>query len=566
MPRLLLIQPPIQDFYETEMRLQPIGLAYLKAAVRTKLPHWEVRILDFHRGWGRRTVALPSELEYLAEYYPWADKSPFSTFHQYFHFGASFDEIARQVAEARPDLVGISCLFSPYYREALQTARAVKAAMDVPVIVGGSHVSALPESILASPEVDFVIRAEGEKALVEFLRQWEGPLPVWEKVPNLGFKRNGVMIFNSVEDNYPIEEIPIPDLGDFSPGFYEFYGKPLAFLVTSRSCPHRCSFCSVHATFGFSYRRNPVSRVLEEIELRYAQGYRVLDFEDDNLSFYQTEMKELCRGIIHRFPKQELQLLAMNGISYLSLDDGLLVLMRKAGFTHLNIALVSSDTTVRETTKRPHTLEKYLEVVETAHRLGFQIISYQILGLPQESLESMIQTLALSARLPVRLGASPFYLTPNSPIARKMGFDHGPSDILKSRLSAMAIETENFKREDLYTLFVATRVVNFLKGLDLEGGLNSRDVLGMAILRHFFTTGEFCAATPEGLRPLPKFNGGLFRKIWERIVTGSRPTSVRALGEREGPQVAGQVERPAAAVGEAQAPPVGGAEAVAGLG
>ena len=140
--------------------------------------------------------------------------------------------------------------------------------------------------------------------------------------------------------------------------------------------------------------------------------------------------------------------------------------MRQAGFTQLNLALVSSDTTVRETTKRPHTLEAYLHVVHKAFQVGLQVVSYQILGLPNESLPSMVQTLACNARLPVLLGASPFYQTPNSPIAR--GLDVQESDYIRARLTAMAIETPAFHREDLYTLFVTTRIINFLKGLDLR--------------------------------------------------------------------------------------------------
>ena len=91
-----------------------------------------------------------------------------------------------------------------------------------------------------------------------------------------------------------------------------------------------------------------------------------------------------------------------------SLDDELLDLMRQAGFMQLNLALVSSDTTVRETTKRPHTLAAYLHVVRKAFQVGLQVVSYQILGLPNENLASMVQTLACNARLPVLLGASPF--------------------------------------------------------------------------------------------------------------------------------------------------------------
>src|SRR5262245_63707354 len=78
--KVLLIQPPVQDFYDTDVRLQPIGLCYLKAAVKTHLPDVEVVIKDYHAGSGRRTVPIPKELRYLTDYYTVADKSPFSTF------------------------------------------------------------------------------------------------------------------------------------------------------------------------------------------------------------------------------------------------------------------------------------------------------------------------------------------------------------------------------------------------------------------------------------------------------------------------------------------------------
>ncbi len=165
----------------------------------------------------------------------------------------------------------------------------------------------------------------------------------------------------------------------------------------------------------------------------------------------------------------------MNGISYLSLDDEALELMSEAGFSHLNLALVSSDKTVREATKRPHTLGAYLKVVEKAVQLGFKIVSYQILGLPNETLASMIQTLAFNARLPVLLGASPFYQTPNAPIAR--GIDFTEDDYLRSRLTAMAVETDEFDREEIYTLFITIRIINFLKGLPLSSAARLTDLL-----------------------------------------------------------------------------------------
>ena len=522
--KVLLIQPPVQDFYDTDVRLQPIGLCYLKAAVKKHIPGIDVIIKDYHGGCGRRTVAIPKELQYLTDYYSVADKSPFSTFHQYYHFGKPFDEIEAEITEIRPDVVGISSLFTPYYREVLEAAARVKKRLNVPVIVGGSHASAAPESLLSSPNVDYVIRGEGEKPFVEFLKYLKGKQGI-ERVPNLAYKNRDETILNPISDNFPIEELSIPDFGDLSPTSYALAGKPMTFMITSRSCPHKCSFCSVHTTFGTDYRRRSLENVLEEIELRYQQGYRVIDFEDDNLTYYKSTFKDLCRRLIARFPNREMQFVAMNGISYLSLDEELLELMFEAGFSHLNLALVSSDKTVRETTKRPHTLEAYLKVVHKAARLGFKIVSYQILGLPNESLESMIQTLAFNARLPVLLGASPFYRTPVSPIAH--GLDLKEEDYVKARLTAMAVETNEFRREDLYTLFIATRIINFLKGLRLSASMDvnalldcswsdNRTCIGFDLLRLLRETNRLYFWTTKGLLENKKFEPEVFFRVLQQ--------------------------------------------------
>src|SRR4029077_7919172 len=97
--KVLRVQPPVQDFYDTDVRLQPIGLCYLKAAGNKHLPEVEGIIKDFHAGSGRKNVKIPQELQYLKDYYPAVDKSPFSTFHQYYHFGRAFDEIETEIAE-----------------------------------------------------------------------------------------------------------------------------------------------------------------------------------------------------------------------------------------------------------------------------------------------------------------------------------------------------------------------------------------------------------------------------------------------------------------------------------
>jgi radical SAM superfamily enzyme YgiQ (UPF0313 family) len=526
--KLLLLQPPIEDFYHTPVRLMPLGLGYLKAAIKQRLPEVDVVIKDYHQGWGRRSIPLPNDLAYLKEYYAWPDQSPFSTFYHYYHFGADYQTIATEIVREKPDLVGISSLFTPYYREVLQCAAAVKKAVNVPVLLGGAHVSAAPELMLDHPSVDWIIRGEGERPLVELLRALLGGRGI-SGLPNLGFKKEGQIILNPVEKNYPFDEIPCADLSDLPPERYLYDQKPLCFLITSRGCPHRCAFCSVHLTFGPEYRRRRPETVFEEIQQRYREGYRVFDFEDDNLTFFRNDMMTLCLLLRRAFPPGEVQCLAMNGISYQSLDPELLAVMKLAHFTHLNLSLVSLDRETRARSRRPHALHRYMAAVRAAHRLGFKTVSYQILGLPGESLESMIQTLVLAARLPVLIGASPFYLTPRTPMSRNFPPPE-PIDCFRARLTALALETESCSREDLFTLWVATRIVNFLKGLRFTPSRISfsealalafkqgrRAAQGAEILSRLLAEKSFYAATADGLKPLPKFRAPLFFRLWSQL-------------------------------------------------
>jgi len=140
----------------------------------------------------------------------------------------------------------------------------------------------------------------------------------------------------------------------------------------------------------------------------------------------------------------------------------------------------------------------------------------------------MIQTLAFNARLPVLLGASPFYRTPASPIAR--GRDFTKEDYVKARLTAIAIETDQFRREDIYTLFVATRIINFLKGLGLSAstGLDAlidrswpkdRTRIGFELLRLLQETNRLYFWTTKGLRENEKFEPEIFFRVLRQAGT-----------------------------------------------
>jgi hypothetical protein len=128
----------------------------------------------------------------------------------------------------------------------------------------------------------------------------------------------------------------------------------------------------------------------------------------------------------------------------------------------------------------------------------------------------------------VLLGASTFYLTPGTPVASTLPAMR-ESDIFKSRLTAMAFPTPECSRQDLYTLFVTSRIMNFLKGLELENEVSSlqqallaarkdggRNALGAEILEQLLQQGVLLAINRNGRIPLKRFNFALFRQIWNR--------------------------------------------------
>lgn len=522
--KLVLLQPPVQDFYDTEVRLLPLGLAYLKAAVRRHLPDVRVVVRDFRHGRGRRTVPLPRELAHLREYYPFADRSPFSTFHGYYHFGAGFEDLAEEVAAEDPDVVGISSLFSAYHREVLRCAEAVRKRVDVPVVVGGAHASAAPRSLLESPAVDFVVRGEGERPLVELLRTLSSTGDLGG-VPNLAFRRAGAVVLNPVQENFPLAELPHPDLADLEPGRYRLGRKPLAALLSSRGCPHRCSFCAVHATFGNGYRRRGADDVVAEVRARWDQGYRAFDFEDDNLTADRDGAKALFRDLLAEFGEGTLALHAMNGVSYAALDPELLSLMAAAGFTHLNLSLASA----APAAGRPHSRAAFEAAVSAAAGLGLRVVAYLILGLPGEDPGETAETMAYLGRLPVLVGASPYYRAPGSPLAQDLPAP-GEADLVGARLTALGNDPDPRARDTVYTLFVTARILNFLKGVPAGGaevpltellaaarGRGGREALGAELLGRLLGDGRLYGCAGGELRPLPRFRAEVFRRVWARL-------------------------------------------------
>jgi anaerobic magnesium-protoporphyrin IX monomethyl ester cyclase len=212
---ILLIQPPVRDFYLTAKRTVPYGLASIAAGLTEA--GFSVEILDALATSRSRVLPLPQEMSYLKPYYGRSDQSPFALFHDYKHFGYSFDTIGQQVREAQPSLVGISSLFTAYADEAIKTAQIVKASQPAcKIVLGGHHPTALPERVMESAAVDFVIRGEGEQSMALLAKALQNGSD-YKAIPGLVYRNSDSSLHISETaamadpENYPLPAIGLLD-------------------------------------------------------------------------------------------------------------------------------------------------------------------------------------------------------------------------------------------------------------------------------------------------------------------------------------------------------------------
>ena len=480
--KVLLIQPPIRDFYQTSIRTQPIGLAYLAASLKTH--GHEVEILDCQTE-KKKSIPIPSELSYLKDFYPFDDRSPFKLYTGYYHFGMGWDEIGQKIRDSKADVFGISSSFTPYHGEALEIAQIIKEWDRKKIVVmGGAHVSCDPEDALQSPFVDYAVTGEGEVRFPLLLEQIgkEGKGGI-KDIDGIGFWIDGKIQIKPLQSFIQdLDSLPHPARELLDLDRYRMRKKRSTMIITSRGCPHGCTYCSAHLVMGTTFRtRTPEAIIKEMMECQKQYGIQVFDIEDDNFTFDQERAKRLMSLIIKNFGEDRLELSAMNGVSFASLDEELLKLMKRAGFRTINLSFVSTSPLTKEKMGRPKPTTEFDKILEKAEQAGLNVIAYAILGIPGQTIEEMLDTLIYLMGMKVLIGPSIYYPTPGTPLFERCKKESIlPSHLSQWRSSAFPLETEGFNRLDLLTLFRLARVINFIKGKmdekELDEGITWREL------------------------------------------------------------------------------------------
>jgi len=482
--KILLINPPVRDFFNTRSRRQPLGLLYLAAAL-LKNGH-DVHLLDSGAVRKSKRAAPPADLERLTWPCDADDTSPYKLFGRYYHFGPSFSEIEDETRRTDPDVVGISSLFAAYASEAMACAAAArKAAPSVTIVLGGGHPTFMPYRALESNTVDYVIAGEGEEAFAELIDAIQKGVDPARIHGVAGRTREGTFFFNQPRFQTDIDSFDLPARELLDPGAYLRRGRRMAMILSSRGCPNRCAFCCSHLTSGRVFRpRRPADVVREMIQCRDLFGITAFDFEDDNLTCETRRAKELMKLIVKSFGERSLWLEAMNGIAMQGLTPDLLDLMFKAGFRNINLAPLSADPKERSRMDRPDALNQSMAIPRLASRIGFHVTAYMMIGYPGQAMPELMANIGEWSKEPVLLAPSVFYPAPGSgiqaqayPYLNNAGHDRWAL----TRSSLFPEVPGGLKQHELRTAFWMIRLANFARSV-----LNNPDPRELGCLMNAF--------------------------------------------------------------------------------
>lgn len=284
----------------------------------------------------------------------------------------------------KSDVVGITAL-TPTAPRAYRLAKLFREN-GRKVIIGGPHVSFLPEEGLEY--ADYVVRGEGELIIKELLDSIYGLKDIKE-VPGVSYKENGKIYHNpncKVVEN--LDELPRPDLNLIVGWERIFKNEKVYPIITSRGCPHDCSFCSVTTMFGRRYRFRSVDNVMDEL-LSIPRNSFVF-FYDDNFTANTHRTKQLLKEIIGTNLKIGWSAQVRVEVGE---DEEMLELMKESGCECVFIGFESvNPDTLKEYNKR-QTLWQIKKCISAFKKYGIRIHGMFVVGSDSDDIKTVKETI-----------------------------------------------------------------------------------------------------------------------------------------------------------------------------
>lgn len=302
----------------------------------------------------------------------------------------------KKISEYKPDLAAFS-MMTLNYRYNYYVMREIKQSFKgLTVITGGPHASTMREKVLEdAPWIDLACVMEGEKAIVELCQGLELP-----SIKGLIYRGvNGKVIYTGDREFIAdLDEIPFPKYEKFRKDNY----SSLISIISSRGCPYSCIYCPVSLAIGKKLRFRSAKNIVDEIEYHYKNGYREFSFRDDNFTFKEEHVHNICDEIDRRGLKG-LYLMCDNGIRADKVNENLLQRMWRSGFRMLGFGIESGSQKVLDAVRKSEKVEDMKRAVKTACEFGYKVELFFLIGSPSETWDDFMESVKFATEFPVSI-------------------------------------------------------------------------------------------------------------------------------------------------------------------
>jgi radical SAM superfamily enzyme YgiQ (UPF0313 family) len=313
------------------------------------------------------------------------------TLHKIFDYT---EYIVEEVKSHKPDLVAFSVV-SDNYPWAINLANSIKKALDVPIVFGGVHPTSVPEYVIQEQSVDYVVVGEGEEAIVDLCNNLNN-MTICQSIPNVWAKRGTEIFSNDVRPLIQnLDMVPFPDK-DIYYSRFPYFGDGYITL-TSRGCVNKCTFCNnslykdkIYAGKGKYMRRRSPGNVLAELkQAKQQHQFVTVHFWDEIFISDKLWLHEFLEGY-----KQHINVPFTCCVHVNFIDDEVVALLKDANCWQAIMGVQTLDEELkRKILNRRETNEKVRNSIELLQRAGIFAICENILGLPTQTEDDMLNML-----------------------------------------------------------------------------------------------------------------------------------------------------------------------------
>jgi radical SAM superfamily enzyme YgiQ (UPF0313 family) len=345
--------------------------------------------------------------------------------------GMRLEEIVERIPPST-EFVGISCIFTFEWPMVVHLTRLIRRSRpDLPIIIGGEHVTSMPEFSLATSEADILVLGEGEETAVALVRALRARQPL-DDVAGIAFRRGSELVMNRRRARMAsIDQVARPAWRHFDLRAYHeqrlvggVYSTRLTVpILATRGCPYQCTFCSSPNMWTTRWvARDPVD-VVDEIQ-SYVQDYGAgnFPFQDLTAVLRRDWIIRFCQEIIDRGLDITWQL--ANGTRSEAIDREVALLLKRSGMISAAYAPESGSETTRAYIKKRVKSERLLESVRCAAEADLNICAYMIVGFPHDKPEHLRESLSFLrdiARAGVRdMGTAYYMALPGTELFRSL--------------------------------------------------------------------------------------------------------------------------------------------------